>query len=236
MIPKRPLGTLRALFFIGILALALTNVATAQDGTHRIRNFDATLSVRSDRSLDVTEDLTLHLTGASNEFVRDLSLRDDGAPNGSNKLNVEILAVTDEDGQPLRTEETSADYGWTRRVRIWIPGGGNGDRHIAIRYRLANAIHFVNGANKPDALDEVRWNLIGNADMPVDSMHARVILPTGARAVRTAVYSGPNSSPVTDATIRKDVDLTVGSPRVGVFLVAAADTVGRLSPRVPRLG
>jgi hypothetical protein len=203
VIPPRPGTTRRAFLLIGVLALSLSNVASAQDGSNRIRNFDAIVTVRSDGSLDVTEELTIQRAGASNAFVRDLSLRDT-AGDGSKKLSVEILAVTDEDGQPLHTEETSADGGWTRRLRISIPGEGSGDRRIAIRYRVANAIHFVNAGKSVGALDEVRWNLIGNSDMPFDSVHARVVLPAGARPTFTTVYTGPNGSAATDAATRKN--------------------------------
>jgi hypothetical protein len=203
VIPPRPGTTRRAFLLIGVLALSLSNVASAQDGSNRIRNFDAIVTLRSDGSLDVTEELTIQRAGASNAFVRDLSLRDT-AGDGSKKLSVEILAVTDEDGQPLHTEETSADGGWTRRLRISIPGEGSGDRRIAIRYRVANAIHFVNAGKSVGALDEVRWNLIGNSDMPFDSVHARVVLPAGARPTFTTVYTGPNGSAATDAATRKN--------------------------------
>jgi len=120
----------QALLLIGALTLSLSSVASAQDGPTRIRIFDAVLTVHADGSLDVTEELTIRLAGESNEIVRDFSLRDDGARKGSTKLDVRILAVTDEDGQPLRTEEASADGGWARRLRIWIPGAGNADRRI----------------------------------------------------------------------------------------------------------
>src|SRR3954468_11825169 len=194
----------QAMLLVGALILALTNVVSAQDSANRIRGFDATLTIRADGSVDVTEELTLAVAGESNEFVRDLSLRDDEAQESASKLDVQVLAVSDEDGQPLRVEETSKDDGWTRSLRIWIPGAVDAGRHIAIRYRIANAIHLVNAGNKIGALDEVRWNVTGNADMPIDRVHARVVLPGGARPIRTAVYSGPDQSAVTDATPRSN--------------------------------
>jgi len=169
----------------------------------RIRNFDAVLTVHANGSLDVVEDLTVRLADKSNEIVRDLSLRDDVARKGPKKLDVEVLAVTDENGEPLRVEESITDSGWTRRLRIWIPDASNADRHISIRYRISNAIHFVNAGNNLGALDEVRWKVNGNTDIPIDSVHARVVLPAGVRATRTAVYTGPGDSAATDATTRK---------------------------------
>jgi hypothetical protein len=176
--------------FIGALVLSLSNVASAQDGPNRIRNFDAVLTVRADGSLDVIEELTVLLAGQSDEIVRDLSLRDDGARKGSKKLDVRILAVTDEDGQPLRTEDASTDGGWARRLRIWIPGAGNADRRISIRYRVAGATHSANTGRTFAGLEDMRWNVTGNVDMPIDSLRVRVVLPSGARPIRTTVYAG----------------------------------------------
>jgi hypothetical protein len=177
-------------------------VASAQERSPRIRTFDAVLTVHVDGSVDVVEELTVRLARESNEFVRDLSLRDDAAPKGPTKLDVKVLAVTDEDGEPLSVEEKSIDNGWTRRLVIRVPGVVDANRHIAIRYEVVNCVHFVNAGKKPGALDEVRWKVIGNADMPTDSLHARVVLPAGARPSRAAVYTGPGESVVTNATPR----------------------------------
>ena len=193
----------QTLLLIGALTLSLSSVGSAQDSSTRILNFDATLTVHADGSFDVVEELSVRLADKSNEIVRDLSLRDDAARKGPKKLDLEVLAVTDENGQPLRVEETTIDNGSTRRLRISIPGEDSTDRHVSIRYRIANAIHFVNAGNNAGALDEIRWNVIGNLDMPVDSVHARVVLPGGATPVRTTVYTGPGDSPTTDATTRK---------------------------------
>jgi hypothetical protein len=201
--PHVPPKLRRALVLIGGLSLSLSNVASAQIGANRIRNLDAVLFVRPDGSLDVTEELTIQLANPSNAFVRDLSLRD-GAKNGSNKLNVEILAVTDEDGQPLRTEEASADDGGVRRLRIRIPAAGSNDHRIAIRYRVAGTIHTISGGKNRGALEEMRWKVISDPAMPIDSVHTRVMLPPGAMPTVTTVYAGSGDSAATDATTSKN--------------------------------
>jgi hypothetical protein len=201
---KVPASIRRAPLLIGVLALSLSNVASAQGRANRIRSFDAVLTVHADGSIDVVEELTVRLADKSHEFVRDLSLRDDGAPDGKKKLDLKVLAITDEDGQPLRAEETVNDNGWTRRLRIWTPSSVDADGHIAIRYQVVNAIHSFNAGKRLGALDEAHWNVIGTGDMPIDSVHARVVLPAGARATRTAVYAVPNQSAVTDVTRRSN--------------------------------
>jgi len=197
-------ATLLAFFVIGALAFSLPSLSSAQDSANRIRSFDAVLTIRADGSLDVTEELTIQLAGASKEIVRDLSLRDDGARNGSNKLDVNILAVTDENGDPIRTEEESTDDGWTRRLRIRIPGAANGDRRISIRYRVAGATHPANIGRTFAGLDDMRWNVTGKVDMPIDSLRVRVVLPSGARPIRTTVYAGAGEFAARGATTGKN--------------------------------
>jgi hypothetical protein len=196
--------TIRQALLIGALTLSLSSVGSAQDGPNRIRNFDAVLTVHADGSLDVTEELTIRLAGESNEIVRDFSLRDDGARKGSTKLDVRILAVTDEDGQPLRTEEASAEGGWARRLRIWIPGAGNAARRISIRYRVAGATHSANTGRTFAGLEDMRWNVTGNVDVPIDSLRVRVVLPSGARPIRTTVYTGAGEFAARGATTGKN--------------------------------
>lgn len=60
-----------------------------------------------------------------------------------------------------------------------------------IRYRVHNAIRFYYAGTQPGAIDELYWNVTGNGwDMPIDRARARVMLPDGVSATRTAVYTG----------------------------------------------
>ena len=112
--------------------------------------------------------------------------------------------ITDAAGERLRVEEESKDNGWTRGLRIWIPGASDADRQIIIRYRVTNAIRFFYASSKEGALDELYWNVTGNSwTMPIDRVHARVVLPEGVTATRTAVYTGARGSIAADATIEK---------------------------------
>ncbi|HMI48461.1 MAG TPA: DUF2207 domain-containing protein, partial [Gemmatimonadaceae bacterium] len=209
----------RALLLIGALALSLPGLSSAQDRANRIRNLDAVLTVHSDGTLDVTEELTIRLAGESSQIVRDLSLRDESARKSPKKLDVRVLAVTDEDGQPLRVEEASSDTGWTKRLRIWIPGAADADRRIAIRYRVAGAIRPVNASSRVRGLDEMHWKVAGNVDTPIDSVHARVVIPPGARSTRMAVVTGQGGSLAT-ATIGKngnEVSFTMSSQQAATL-------------------
>ena len=194
----------RALLLIGAFVFSLGVDASAQARSIRVRNFDALLTVHTDGSLDVTEQITVGFTGQWNGINRDLSLRHNTAQGRATKLDVTIGYVTDETGQRLRVEEQSQDNGSTRRLHIYIPGANNADRQIVIRYRVANAIRFFFANSSVGALDELYWNATGNNwSMFIDNAHARVVLPEGSAPTRTAVYTGALGSTSGDAKIEK---------------------------------
>lgn len=202
-----------ALILIAALALPLTNGAGAQERSIRIRDFGARLIVGADGSVDVTEHLIVGFSGQWNGIVRDLSLRHNTAQGRATKLDISIVSITDAAGQPLRVEEERKENGWTRGLRIWIPGASDADREVVIRYRVANAIRFFYASSREGALDELYWNVTGNSwTMPIDKVHARVMLPPGVTPARTAVYTGTSGSTARDATINKsgnEVDFTL---------------------------
>ena len=178
----------------------------------RVRNYDALLTVHSDGNLDVVETLTFHFDGHWNGVNRDLSLHHYTAQGRATKLDVEDGAITDASGQPLVVEYQRLNNGWTRRYHIYIPGAEDADRTIVIRYRVHNAIRFYFSSSDVGALDELYWNVTGNDwTMFIDSVHARVVLPSGITSTRDTVYTGYKESKAADAVIEKhanEVDFT----------------------------
>ena len=232
----------RALFLAVALSLSVGHNTRAQDSNRRIRihDFRALLTVHSDGSLDVVEQITFRFTGSWNGIVRDLSLRHTTAQGRAVKLKVSGVSVTDMSGQSLRVEAERKDYGWTRGLRIWIPNAVNADRAILIRYRVANAIRFFSARSKEGELDELYWNVTGNNwDMPIDSVHAHVVLPDGVPVTRTAAYA--NALTGADAKIEKEgseVDFTlVGHlARNSGMTIGVGWPAGSISPRGSELG
>ena len=201
---SRARSTWRALVLLPLLVLTLGDFATAQGHSIRIRYYDAILTVHPDGSLNVTEQLTIGFAGQWNGIIRDLSLQHNTAQGRRTKLDVTIGYITDENGERLRVEESGKDNGMTRSLKIYIPGASNADRTIIIRYRVANAIRFFFADSEEGALDELYWNVTGDSwTMPIDSVHARVVLPDEVAPTRTAVYTGAYRSNATDATIEK---------------------------------
>lgn len=194
----------RALCLIAALGLSPADAADAQQRTIRIRDFGARLIVGTDGSLDATEHLIIRFNGEWNGIVRDLSLHHSTGQGRRDKLDVSIISITDGAGQPLRVEEEYEDNGWTRSLRIWIPGATDAEREIVIRYRVANAIRFFYDDPEVGDLDELFWNVTGNGwTMRIDKVHARVVLPSGVVPTHTAVYTGIKDSKAENATIHR---------------------------------
>jgi hypothetical protein len=198
----------RALLLIGALLLALAAPAAAQDSTIVIRGFDAELAVQPDGSVEVTEAIRFAFTGRWNGILRDLSLQHNTAEGRREKLDVQVVSVTDERGQPLRVEEEPES--WMHRLRIFIPGAHNAERTVMIRYRVRNAIRFyfpdsTSAGGETTRFDELYWNVTGNDwTMPIERASARIVLPPGALPTRWAAYTGYAGDTGSDAQIAVD--------------------------------
>ncbi len=185
-----------------LLLLALAAPAAGQERSIRIRDFDALLVVVSpDGTLEVTERLTIGFTGTWNGLNRDLSLRHTTAEGRRAALGLDVTSVTDGEGRELRVEEERMDDGWVRRLKIYIPGAQDAERQVVIRYRVDDAIRFFYRGSEPGPMDELYWNVTGNAwDMPIDRTRGRVVLPEGAAPRRHAVYTGSAGTTLAGST------------------------------------
>ena len=195
----------RALLLIGALLLAVAAPAAAQDSTIVIRSFDTELAVQPDGSVEVTEIIRARFTGRWNGLTRDLLLHHNTAEGNREKLDLRIARITDEAGQPLRVEEETEDGGWRRHLRIYVPGAENAERTVVIRYTLGNAVRFYFAEDTVPSFDELYWNVTGNeAQVPIENARARIVLPAGVRATRTAVYTGYSGDDGKDAEVQVD--------------------------------
>ena len=184
---------------------AFASSANAQAHDIRVRDYGALLTVHSDGTVDVTERLTIHFTGIWHGLNRDLSLRHNTAQGRQVRLDVEDGPITDSAGNPLAVERQERESGWTRRYHIYIPDAVDADRTIEIHYRLKNAIRFFFPSSDAGELDELYWNVTGNEwTMFIDSVHARVVLPDDVQPTKVAVYTGPEGSQASDATIERN--------------------------------
>jgi uncharacterized membrane protein YgcG len=202
-----------------LLMFALAGSARAQSAREiRIHDFAALLTVNSDGTLDVVEQLTVRFTGQWNGLNRDLSLHHNTGQGRAVKLDVEDGPITDAAGNALQVEHQSLDAGWTRRYHIYIPGAVNADRTIIIRYRVKNAIRYFFKSSDDGEFDELYWNVNGNNwSMFIDSLRARVVLPNNLQPTRVAVYTGYEGSTANDAIIERDGNETGFTSRHALY-------------------
>ncbi|HSU17046.1 DUF2207 domain-containing protein [Longimicrobium sp.] len=192
---RRALLLLLALF----ASLAAPARAWARDITIRDYRIDAV--VNRDGTTDVTETLRVYFTGTWNGIFRDISLQHMTAQGVKAKLDIDVLAVTDGAGQDLRFWREKPD-GWTRRVRIAVPGASDAERTVVIRYRVSNAVRYAFAADSGGAHDELYWNATGNSwAFPIEHVLARIVLPAGVDPTDVSAYTGYSGSKSNDAAV-----------------------------------
>jgi uncharacterized membrane protein YgcG len=190
----------RLLLVAGLLA-ALPSFGSAQRSL-ALEWFDSEILVRPDGFVEVTETLRPRFTGSWQGIFRDLSLEHTTAENRRERLDVELISVTDEAGEPLRFEAGNEGR-WTRRFQVWVPGAENATRTVVIRYRLRNVLRFFEQGSETGPLDELYWNVTGNNwEIPIEAASARIVLPDGVSPRQSAAYTGPAGSTETAVRIQ----------------------------------
>jgi hypothetical protein len=184
------------------LGPVLAEPAGAQNRSLRLERFHADIVVQPDGDVVVTETLRPRFDGSWNGIFRNLSLRHRTGDGWPERLDLEVVSVTDGDGQPLRVEREHPD-GWTLRLRIWVPGARDATRTVTIRYRVTNAVRFFDSEGDPGGIhDELYWNVTGNQwEIPIDRASAEVTLPVGAPVTEAWAYTGPEGSEAQDAVV-----------------------------------
>jgi hypothetical protein len=195
---------MRRILIAAALLLLAVRPAAAQGDSLSVRSYDALLVVNRDGTLDVTERLRVAFFGPWNGINRDLSLGHRTGQGRRVKLDVEFQTPTDGEGHPLKAELESLE-GWNQRQKIWVPGARDAERTLVIRYRVKNAIRFFYEGGPEGALDELYWNVTGNAwTMPLERVQVRLLLPEGVRPTRRAVYTGYAGSTGAEADIEEE--------------------------------
>ena len=178
------------------LALASIWLATAAMAEEVIQLFDTRLALSKDGGMEVTETITVLGEGRKirRGIYRDFPIVFKDSSGRERKVQFDVVSVT-RNGQP---EDFRVDRA-SRATRVYI---GNASRLIGqglftyqIKYRTDRQIRFFEGH------DELFWNVTGNFwDFPILNATAEFSLPDGARALDTAVFTGPLGSRDTNAT------------------------------------
>ena len=136
--------TYRTLLLAGMLGIGCLPILPSPLVCQRtlvIESFDAELRVESTGDVQVTETIRPRFQGSWNGIYRNLSLDHQTAQGRRERLDVELISITDQAGEPLRYE-ASNDGRWTRQFQVWIPGAEDATRTLVIRYVVHNAIRF----------------------------------------------------------------------------------------------
>jgi uncharacterized membrane protein len=178
---------------IGIVALS--GVTTASGKELRIEKFDAHIVVASNGAIDVTETIRAHFLGSNwHGLYRSIPV-EYVTPQGLNyTLFLDVKQVTDGNGRPLKFDSSRVRH--YRKLKIYIPDADNSVQTVSIEYTVSDAIKFF------EDHDELYWNVTGDEwDVPIESAHAKIILPAGASNLRATAFTGVYGSRAKDAEI-----------------------------------
>ncbi|HLS56448.1 MAG TPA: DUF2207 domain-containing protein, partial [Zeimonas sp.] len=180
-LPAGLLAALAALFGFAVLA-----VPAAARADEVIERYDATIDVRTDGDLDVTETITVRAEGAQirRGIFRDFPLRFSDADGRMRQVDFELLDVT-RDGRPEPHFTRRNDRG----VRIYA-----GAEDVLLRPgRYTYRFRYVTGRqlrHLPGHV-ELYWNVTGNDWVfPIQAATAAIRLPGNAPPVRWTGYTG----------------------------------------------
>ncbi|MFO8173750.1 MAG: DUF2207 domain-containing protein [Longimicrobiales bacterium] len=189
---------LRPLLLLGILISGILFQIQALEAqrTLRIQHFHVALEVESDGDLRVMESIRIRFGGSWNGFYRTIPVEYRTPQGFSQRLFLELEAVTDESGRELETEVSRE--GVYRKVKVWVPEARDAVRTITLRYSVPNALTFF------EEHDELYWNVTGTEwDAPIQSASAMIQLPPGATGLRATAFTGAYGSSSRDALIRE---------------------------------
>jgi hypothetical protein len=179
--------------FTGAIAPALPSTLTAQRSLV-LERFDAVLQVEPNGDVQVTETLRPRFQGSWNGIYRNLSLEHETARGRRERLDLELVSITDGEGEALEYEASNQGR-WSRRYQIWVPGARDATRTVVIRYVLHNVIRFFREGSEVGPLDEIYWNATGNEwEVPIEEARVRVVLPDGVAPTQSAGYTGAAGS------------------------------------------
>ena len=179
---------------IGLIALSGVS-STASGKELRIENFDARIVVASNGTIDVTETIRAHFIGSNwHGLYRSIPV-EYVTPQGLNyTLFLDVKQVTAGNGRPLKFDSSRVRH--YRKLKIYIPDADNSVQTVSIEYTVSDAIKFF------EDHDELYWNVTGDEwDVPIESAHAQIILPSGASNIRATAFTGVYGSRAKDAEI-----------------------------------
>ncbi len=176
---------LAGLFLIPSLALARENVTDWY-----IKDFDSSIIVNKDSTLDITEKITADCGDCVNKHGIFRILPEKINVAGQTvKTPVQLLSITDFNGRAIKYSQSRNFVDSTVTWKIGDPDiTVQGVNYYEIHYLVRNAIRFGNAS-----FDELYWNLNGNFwDIETDRFQASIIFPPEVNQANATVdyYTG----------------------------------------------
>lgn len=160
-----------------------------------IQDFDSTIVVNKDSSLDITERITADCGNLPNKhgIFRILPENINITGGSSIKTPVKLIGITDFDGRAIKYAESRDSVDHTVTWKIGDPDKTvTGVNYYLIHYKVKNVVRFGN----PN-FDEFYWNLTGNFwDIEIDKFHGKIIFPEEVKESSSQLdyYSGDFNS------------------------------------------
>jgi uncharacterized membrane protein YgcG len=188
-----------ALWLAGLFALP-GPAAAAYGGPERIRDFKSFIVVHPDATMTVTETITVNSTGREirRGIIREFPTIYKDRFGNTIKVGFEVKEVL-KNGRPEPYHLEAFKNG----QKIYI-GAKNvflqpGIYTYTITYNTDRQLGYFKD------FDELYWNVTGNGwTFPIDHAEAVVVLPPGAKVLKSAAYTGPMGAKGQDFRVSRD--------------------------------
>jgi uncharacterized membrane protein len=170
---------LSVLFFWQAPALARTNATDWY-----VKDFQTTINVNQDSSLDITENILADCgTAPDKHGIFRVFPKTYKTDQGNFPLPFELVSITNGQGQKLKYSVKSTADTITYQIgdpKITVTG----ENDYIIKYRVKNVIRITD----PN-FDELYYNILGNFwDLEIDNFTASINFPTGINKDNTKIY------------------------------------------------
>ncbi|MFA7243693.1 MAG: DUF2207 domain-containing protein [Patescibacteria group bacterium] len=225
------------LSFVFALIVIFPIKALARDNVDYwyIKNFDSNITINKDSSLSIDEKITADCGDCVGKhgIFRMLPTVYSPELNKTNNLHIELISITNFQGQPYKYQTTN-DY--RDHTITWKIGDPNttvsGINEYEIKYKVLNGIRSGNSD-----FDEFYWNLNGNFwDLQTDKFTAYIKFPDGANKGNTTtnLYSGKYGMSTNNTASMSWIDnqnLMVESPNDRILVEKEGITLSATFPK-----
>ncbi len=182
-----------------ILSTFLFFYVLSGNAQERILNYDVKLEVLADADMLVTENIKVLAQGVQirRGIYREIPLYFENPDGRRVYLEIDVLSLE------RNNEEEPYDVNKSgNKVRIDFGNDdfiSKGEHSYSLKYKVKGIVGYF------EHLDELYWNATGNEwSFQIDATSVQVIIPSGAKIIQTAGYSGEKGQASKDFEIETD--------------------------------